>query len=263
MPETARYTLPIVPGDATEPVAARLWAAGALGVWEQPDTLVAWFPSAAAPVPPGGTWTVEEDRDWQAEWKAGIEPVRAGRVLVVPSWLADAGAAEDVVRIVIDPGQAFGTGHHATTVLCLELLQEVGVAGRRVLDVGTGTGVLAIAALRLGASPAVGVDVDADAVAVATDNAARNGVPLTVSRGSVGAAGDEPADVVVANLLTDTVADLAVPLLRATRPGGWLIASGITVERRAAALAPLRAAGLTVERTRERDGWLALAGRRP
>ena len=256
-PQTHRFVLPCPPGDA-ELLAARLWAAGAVGVWERPDELVAWFDEPVADVPDGGRWETEPDRDWQAEWKATITPVRAGRFTVVPSWLADTYRAEpDEDVIVLDPGRAFGSGHHATTTLCLELLDGLELAGRRVADVGCGSGVLAIAAARRGAG-VVAVDIDADAVAVTRENAAVNGVRLDVRHGGVQML-DGPVDVLVANLLTDTVAELADGLVGAAY--GTLVVSGVTAERRAVALGPLQEAGMDLLEVRERDGWIAVHGR--
>ncbi|MFA9444116.1 50S ribosomal protein L11 methyltransferase [Egicoccus sp. AB-alg6-2] len=263
---TARYELPTDPGSA-EVAAARLWAAGAHGVWERPTGLVAWFDAPTDAVPPGGSWAVEPDHDWQAAWKATIRPVHAGRFAVVPTWLAqDHRPAPDELTLVLDPGRAFGTGHHATTVLCLELLDELAahrhdgtaLEGLEVADIGCGTGVLAIAAARLGAR-VTAVDIDPDAVEVTGDNAALNGVVLDAAVGSVEAL-ERRVDVVVANLVTDVVADLAEALVTGARRN--LIVSGITVERQHVALEPLVAAGLVVETTRARDGWVAVSGHR-
>jgi ribosomal protein L11 methyltransferase len=264
-----RYTLPVAREDA-EVLAAALWSAGATGVWEQPGQLVAWFTDREVPgLPPGGTFTEEPDRDWQAEWKATITPVHAGRFAVVPTWLADQHVpAPDETTLVLDPGRAFGSGHHATTAQCLELLDELdgagGLAGRTVVDVGCGSGVLAIAAAMRGAR-AVGSDVDPDATEVTAQNAARNGVEIPTAVGSVEAATallGGPAEVVLANLVTDTVAELASGLVAAVAAGGTLIASGIAADRADRALEPLLAAGLHLEERRERDGWVALRGSR-
>ncbi|HSK23905.1 MAG TPA: 50S ribosomal protein L11 methyltransferase [Egicoccus sp.] len=254
---TARYELPVDPAE-TEIAAAHLWAAGALGVWERPAVLVSWFAERTDTVPAGGSWSVEPDHDWQAAWKATIRPVHAGRFAIVPTWLVDEhGPAPDEVTLVLDPGRAFGSGHHATTTLCLELLSDLDLAGAGVADIGCGTGVLAIAAARLGAE-VVAVDIDPDAVEVTRENAARNDVEVRTAVGSVDDL-DGPVDVVVANLVTDVVAALAVPLVAA---GRTLVVSGITAERREVALGPLRDAGLRIERTLERDGWIAVLGRR-
>jgi ribosomal protein L11 methyltransferase len=256
MPEHHRYELPVAP-DEVELRTAQLWAAGALGVWQLPGRLVAWFHAPDAPVPGGGSWTLEPDRDWQAEWKATIGPVHAGRIAVVPSWLADEHVpGEDELTLVLDPGRAFGSGHHATTALCLEALDELDLEGRHVADVGCGTGILAIAAAARGAR-VVAVDVDPEAVEVTTVNAQRNGVELAVRVGSVDAL-EAPADVVVANLVTDVIVALAPQLVAMT--GERLVASGITVGRQARALAALQDAGLRVDEVRERDGWVVVTG---
>jgi ribosomal protein L11 methyltransferase len=257
MPEHQRYELPVEP-DEVELRSAQLWLAGALGCWQQPGTLTAWFAGRDAPVPSGGRWHTEPDRDWQAEWKATIGPVRAGRIVVVPSWLADEHeAGVDELTLVLDPGRAFGSGHHATTTLCLELLDELELAGREVADVGCGTGILAIAAAARGAQ-VVAVDIDPEAVDVTRENAHRNGVGVDVRVGSVEQVG-HPTEVVVANLVTDVSVASARELVAATTT--TFIASGIALERRDRAVAALEEAGLRVEEVRDRDGWIALRGR--
>lgn len=258
---THRLDLPVA-RDQVEVVAAQLWAAGALGVWERAGELTAWFRTPpAADAFRGGRWSVEPDRDWQAEWKATIAPVHAGRIAVVPTWLADDHApAPDELTLWLDPGRAFGSGHHATTLLCLAALDELALAGqlsgRRVADVGCGSGVLAIAAAAFGAEVEA-VDIDPDAVTVTRENAARNEVTVRSHRGSVDALTTRP-DIVVANLITDVVAQLAEPLVRTARER--VILSGITAERAEVALTPLQAAGLRLDEVRERDGWAMVVG---
>jgi ribosomal protein L11 methyltransferase len=264
-----RLDLPLRGGDDLEVLTARLWAAGAVGVWERADSLVAWF-DTRPPVVDGDRWLVdarwsrEEDRDWQAEWKASIGPVRAGRTVVVPSWLADEHEpGADELTLVLDPGRAFGSGHHATTVLCLEALDALdldqGLAGRSVADVGCGSGILAIAAAARGAGTQA-VDIDPAAAEVTAENARRNGAHLDIRVGGVEVV-EGPVEVVVANLLTDVVADLAAALVGAAT--GWVILSGITEERAEVALTPLRDAGLRIDEVRARDGWIVVVGRPP
>ncbi len=268
-PATHRLEVEVAPA-RRELVAAHLWAAGACGVWERPAQLVAWFEGDAAvelPEPddvpelamPARRWSLEEDRDWQADWKATIRAVHAGRTVIVPTWLeADHEPADDELTLIVDPGRAFGTGHHATTVLCLELLDELDLAGRlegrTVADVGCGTGVLAIAAAARGAV-ATAVDIDPDAVEVTRDNAARNGVEVTAIAGGVSQL-PAAAEVVVANLITDTVRSLAADLVAASTDE--LIVSGIAVEREQLALDALAATGAQLLERRERDGWIAI-----
>lgn len=260
---TVQYVLPRPPGDDAEVVGALLWAAGAEGVWVRPDDVVGYFASADAPVPDGGRWEDVEEVDWAANWMAGIEPVSGGPFDVVPTWLADDHPERPGrVRIVLDPGRAFGSGHHDTTLGCLEALADLDLAGRSVLDVGTGTGVLAIAAARRGAGRVVGVDVDADAIEVAAANAAANGVDLDLAVGSVDAV-PGPFDVVVANVLTNTIIALAEPLVAAVAPGSHLVTSGIGIERAPKVVDALTAAGLVGATTRQRGEWAVVAGRAP
>lgn len=263
--------------DRAELVAAHLWAAGAIGVQQTGDGVIAWFPGtelpaglqpgseASPPVPEFAPEALrvapEPDRDWQEEWKATIGPVDAGRFTIVPSWLAaDHRPRPDEHTLVLDPGRAFGTGHHATTTLCLELLDSTDraqpVLGRSVADIGCGTGVLAIAAARLGARPVTAVDIDGDAVDAARANAAANDAVLDLAVGSVEVL-DTAAEVVLANLVTDVVVALAAPLVAATR--ARLIVSGIATARRDRAVQALEAAGAHLVDERHRDGWVALA----
>lgn len=260
-----RVEVPVSP-DNRDAVTAVLVGLGARGVWEQPGFLVVWLERpeattdarltglAAGPI----TTRPEPDRDWQAAWKATIRPVHAGRTVVVPTWLADEHEpGADELTLVLDPGQAFGTGHHATTALCLELLDELDLAGRlagrRVVDVGCGSGILAIAAAARGAE-AVGIDLDPDAVAVTRANAARNNVTVAAD---VGAVEDlaVTGEVVVANLISDVVRVNAAALVAAASE--LLVVSGITEERAEEVLAALTANGAEVVDVRRRDGWVA------
>jgi ribosomal protein L11 methyltransferase len=149
-------------------------------------------------------------------------------------------SSNDII-IVIEPSMGFGTGHHATTRLCLELLQGADVAGRRVIDVGTGSGVLAIAARKLGASESIGIDNDPDALINARENVERNARPgdVDIREEDLSSTSLSPADIVTANLTGAVLQKYAGCLLRLVRPGGTLIVSGFGPEELADVTAAL------------------------
>ena len=178
---------------------------------------------------------------WEERWRAFHRPIRAGALWVGPPWEEpDAGA----VAIVIDPGRAFGTGGHATTRLCLELLAETEHGA--LLDVGCGSGVLSVAAARLGFAPVVAVDVEPQAVEATLANAAANGVTVDARVADATADALPDADVAVANISLDAVETVA-PRLNVRR----LVTSGYL-----AADAPALTGYERVAR-REREGWAA------
>ena len=232
--------------------------AGLLGIAEDDSGTTIYLPDRVdVPVP--GTWEHVVEQDWNESWKAGIEPVTVGAVTVVAPWLEAPENAGTV--LVIEPAQAFGTGHHETTVRCLAALQEQDLNGRSVFDVGTGTGVLALAARALGAARVLASDTDPLAVTAAATNAARNGLDIDVREGSADAAEGEQFDVVIANLDTTTLSALADELAGCLARGGVLIASGVSNERAAEALAALHAAGLHATADAGREWALLHAAR--
>lgn len=182
-----------------------------------------------------------DDEDWARRSQDNLEPVTVGRITVVPSWhgvsalTADPRAlAADSVTIVITPSMGFGTGHHATTRLCLRALQELNLRGSRVLDLGTGSGILAIAARVLGAAEAIGIDDDRDAIQSAIENLDRNRGVSDV-RFEVRDLRLEPlqhADVITANLTGALLVRSADLLLGALHTRGALIVSGLQSHER-------------------------------
>jgi ribosomal protein L11 methyltransferase len=275
------------PRDSAEERAADLFDLGASGVEvrdgegtpmpgaAQPAAgralLVAFFPDRpsadVARAALGGDVTELPDEDWSESWKRGLGPLTVGRVHVRPSWV-DAPAPAGLVEVVLDPGMAFGTGTHPTTSLCLASLSDLlgARAGASVLDVGTGSGLLAIAARKLGAGRVAANDNDPVAVEVARENAARNGVVLELTVAPLaGIAGT--FDVVVANILANTLVELAPELAAKLTPGGVVLLSGILAPQEAEVRAAYVAAGLAPLRGGDRrDGeWslLALESPRP
>jgi ribosomal protein L11 methyltransferase len=142
-----------------------------------------------------------EDEGWARRSQASLEAVHVGRITIAPPWdVTDPGP--DRILVVIDPSMGFGTGHHSTTRLCLQLMQRLDMAGARVMDVGTGSGVLALAAWKLGAARVIAVDHDPDALQNARDNIARNGGAgsIEVVQADLSTLTADPVDVVLANL---------------------------------------------------------------
>jgi ribosomal protein L11 methyltransferase len=235
------------------------------GLSEEGGTTTAWFtdrPAGLQQLLPGGVWRRVVTADWVQEYKRGITPVTVGRITILPPWLAPDGpqVGGDAITLVIEPGMAFGTGHHESTTACLRVLQDLPLHGRHVVDVGTGTGVLALAARALGAASVSAVDIDPEAVAVARANLADHPLDrITVAAGSCAAAGS--GDVVVANIITDNLLALADDLVALVRPGGTLVASGIAVDRIAEAAARFEQAGIATTPHPGRE-WALLVGHR-
>ena len=196
-----------------------------------------------------------EQEDWQNAWKKYYHAMDIGeRLAIVPGW---EDYRTDRIRIVMDPGMAFGTGTHETTSLCLETLDSLVKGGERVLDIGTGSGILAIAALKLGADSAEGVDIDPVAVRTAGENAALNGVAdkLTVLVGDLSDKASGKYDIITANIVANAILSLAPAVPGLMAEGATFIASGIIDSRKDEVIAALEAAGLTVQEVKEKRGW--------
>lgn len=195
------------------------------------------------------------DENWAARSQASLKAVRVHTLTVAPPW--DIAGSDPAQTVVILPSMGFGTGHHATTCLCLRAMQEIGVAGKSLIDAGTGSGVLALAALKLGASRVAAVDNDPDAIANAQENAALNHVALDTRCGDLAEPAvtmGTPFDVVTANLTGATLERFA-SLLEGLAPEGTLIVSGLREEEDAAVRT---AFSRTVRMRYELDGWLCL-----
>jgi ribosomal protein L11 methyltransferase len=200
-----------------------------------------------------------DDIDWTEAWKEHVTAQRIGRLVIVPSWMEE-DLAGDEIAIRLDPGMAFGTGLHPTTQGCLRLMQELEPMRSPVLDVGCGSGILALAALRLGASPVVALDTDPQAVAATTANAERNGLAeqLEVRAGSLPPDPAERFPLILANLVAAVLIELAPRLAAHLAPGGRLIASGIIEPRADEVIEAMRAAGLTPVRRLDDEDWVSL-----
>jgi len=277
---------------AAEAVTNFLWEAGAVGVVEEgeaePVRVRAFFPSSADPavtgqrltayldalrslVGPIGPGIVDvtpvPDEAWAEAWRAHFRPLPIGRrLLVCPPWEAPecppVGPAGPRLVVLVEPGRAFGTGGHATTRGCLELLERaLGVAPvPRVLDIGTGSGILAIAAVRLGVPRADAIDPDPDAVAAATANAARNGVGdrVRVAMETLESWSGRPAELVLANLLGATLVSQARPIARLCAAPGRLIAGGLLSHEAPQVVATFVPDGFRLVELTDHEGWATL-----
>ena len=209
------------------------------------------------PVPEYHTAKVPE-QDWVKLTQSQFAPMQvSARLWVVPSWhAAPDGSA---INIVLDPGLAFGTGSHPTTRLCLDWLDRYLFPGSSVIDYGCGSGILAIAAAKLRAGRVVGVDIDPLALVASRYNAKQNRVAATF------VAADEPrlqpADVVMANILSNPLKILAPLLAEITVPGGHVVLSGI-LPPQAGAVADAYSEWFDMEPLVEAQGWIRLCGKR-
>jgi ribosomal protein L11 methyltransferase len=190
------------------------------------------------------------DEDWAARSQAALTPIVIGNVTVAPPWTVtdEMRASAPGAVILILPSMGFGTGHHASTRLCLRLLQEMPLAGKSVIDVGTGSGVLAIAASVLGAAAVTGVDFDPDALTNARENLDLNSAAARVdfrehdlSSGAGALSG--AFDLVLANLTGGLLCRSGDALAALARPGASLVASGFQLNELEEVTAALRAAG--------------------
>jgi len=282
VPRSYSVTAEVAAAEA-EDAAARLFEAGAAGVEERDGSiapmpgarvpgpgralLVAWFDDAgAARAAAAGLAGAEVDevegKDWGEAWKEGLSAFSVGRVFLRPSWIR-AEPPRGSAEVVLDPGMAFGTGTHPTTALCLAAVDTflAGRPGAAVFDVGTGSGVLAIAARKLGAGRVVASDDDPTALEVARENAARNGVEIEITGADVSEARG-PFDLVVANILANTLVELAPALAAQVAENGVLLLSGILVPQEEEVRAACLARGLRPAEGRRDGEWSLLAFRR-
>jgi ribosomal protein L11 methyltransferase len=275
-----------VPDDAAEGLTNFVWELGALGVVEE-DTpgggprLRAFFPDvperddliASVRRYLGGLQALGfgaaddphlaplADENWAEAWRQHFRPLAVGRGLVIaPPW--ETPPRNGRLAVTIEPGRAFGTGHHATTSGCLTALEAIVERARpeRALDLGTGSGILAITAARLGVAFVLAVDEDPDAIASAIANAARNGVCDRVRclLGDAGAVHVPAVPLVLANLMKPAHLRLASAYARYAAPGGALVLGGILEPDAASVADAVAAHGFVPRATTAADGWATL-----
>lgn len=190
--------------------------------------------------------------DYENEWKKYYNPIKTKHITIVPTWIDyKASKGEKIMRL--DPGMAFGTGSHATTRMCLELMD---VKGKDVIDVGCGSGILGIAAKICGAKSVYMCDIDEQAVEFARQNASLNHVDAVIERADL-LEGDRQADFIFANITADILMRFSKSIGKHLRKGGIIVLSGIIDTREAEVVQCYRDAGYEIIERQSIDDWRA------
>jgi ribosomal protein L11 methyltransferase len=280
-------TLHIPTDDPLRDLAAEgLLALGGLSVVEEGESLTTYVASMADPQLQVGeaetflgdwladdcpplSWRLQDNQDWEREWRRGLEPRKvSARIVVKPTWTEWLAAPDEIV-IDIDPQMAFGTGEHATTRGCLRLLDEAQPKDRRILDVGSGSAILSIAAALLGAREVIAIEYDADANINARENIDHHGVGQKVTLHEALAAARllrsfGSFDIILANILSGVIHPLLPAIARVLRVDGTLIVSGILQRERANLLIGASEAGFALrDEIAEEEWWSAALTRVP
>lgn len=207
-----------------------------------------------------------DEEDWENEWKKHFHNFKVGRnFFIVPSWEFDQVAVSESDKVIkIDPGMAFGTGDHATTSLCLTLMEDIIEDHQKVIDVGTGSGILSIGAHLLGARSIKATDIDELSLKVATENIKLNDCSedITVEKGDLLKDENDQYDVVIANILAHIIDDMINDAYSHLNNDGYFIASGIIVEKKDEIINHLEAVGFQVQETLVEDGWVAILSKK-
>jgi ribosomal protein L11 methyltransferase len=268
-----------VPVESKEALMNMAYEAGSLGFVENENNLVIYFPDhlgidklnryfnsfkailkdAGLPHDFSFGYVYISERDWNESWKKKFQPIDVGQNLsIIPPWEEPKSGR---INLIIDPGMAFGTGHHDTTRTCLEHIERISREGSKdlFLDVGTGTGILAIGASKLGFSEVVGVDIDPLAIDAAQRNAVLNGLNnVTILQGNISIT-EGVYDVIAANLLSDILIAIAPEIAARLKKGATALLSGMIIGQEDEVIAAMEKEGLKF-RERHYDGvrWVTL-----
>lgn len=207
-----------------------------------------------------------DEEDWATAWKKYYHPVKiSNRFTIVPTWEDYERVNTDELIIELDPGMAFGTGTHPTTVMCLQALEKTVQTDSSVIDVGTGSGVLSIGAAKLGASKIHALDLDEVAVRSAIENIALNKVDhiVRVTHGNLLDNVDEQADIVVANILAEIIMTFTDDAFTIVKEGGLFITSGIIATKKDDVRESLQDAGFEIEEVMMMEDWVTIISRKP
>ena len=248
-----------------------------LGLWEQDGALTIYWQGSESTLRQGlhealaqlNTTIPDTDiqvqfveyQDWNAQWAVSVKPIRIGhRIGIRPSWTS-MDMPLDGIEIVLDPKQAFGTGHNATTHLLLEWLEETSeLKDSRLLDVGTGSGILSMVALRLGALSALAIDLDSVAIDCAKEYASLNGFSeeLDLRCGQIEELAPQTFEIIVANIDRKTILEISSEFSRLRSSTTQLFLSGLLEEDEVEVVEQVSRQGWAQRGIRSREGWIAL-----
>lgn len=203
------------------------------------------------------------NKNWNEEWEKSIKPISVTEnIIVTPSWHPV--HEEKKIILTIDPKMTFGTGYHETTRLMLKLLEQYIVHNATVLDVGTGTGILAIAAVKLGAQHAIGIDIDEWTQNNGVENVQRNGVEkqVEIRIGSLSVVYESSFDLILANIIRNTILELLDGMIAKLSPSGTLLLSGLLTTDREPIEAALQERNYTPVTVLQENEWIGIAARR-
>ncbi|MFP7733184.1 50S ribosomal protein L11 methyltransferase [Priestia aryabhattai] len=201
------------------------------------------------------------EEEWATAWKKYYHPVKISeRFTIVPTWENYEKVSTDELIIELDPGMAFGTGTHPTTVMSLQALERTVKEGDTVIDVGTGSGVLSIGAALLGASAVQALDLDEVAVRSARENIELNqvGNVVTVGQNNLLQGIEGPVDIVVANILAEVIVRFVDDAAKVLKPGGMFITSGIISAKKEDVKKALMGAGFVIQEVTLMEDWVAI-----
>lgn len=205
------------------------------------------------------------EEEWATAWKKYYHPVKISeRFTIVPTWEEYTPVSSDELIIELDPGMAFGTGTHPTTVMCIQALERTVKSGDNIIDVGTGSGVLSIAAAMLGSNKVSALDLDEVAVNSARINIKLNKVhdAVEVSQNNLLDGVNEQVDVVVANILAEVILRFTDDVASAVKKDGYFIASGIIQQKKQEVKDAIISAGFEIVETLQMEDWVAIIGKR-
>ncbi|MBI5848008.1 MAG: 50S ribosomal protein L11 methyltransferase [Nitrospirae bacterium] len=268
----------MAPEESRDALSSKMSSMGAIGFVEKEGGLIAYFEPKQSPaeicdeldrfrstLKASGldasctlSHTLLPEKDWNKTWKKNFTPIDVGdNLTIIPSWLQ---SETDRIPIIIDPGMVFGTGHHETTRTCLSMIEKASKNhnNRRLLDIGTGTGILAIGAGKLGFNEVVAVDIDPLCVDAAARNIAANGLGnIEVKEGGISIT-TGTFDVIIGNLLSEILTEIAPDLSARLNPGGTAILSGMLIGQEDEVIQAMTSVGLNFQEKIIDGKWVTL-----